>query len=159
MCIFSKFTKPSKLVLLPSCANVISFNSNGINGITGGSFLAISALWKFKCEINFRVQFSQPNYWCQQNRNDCVYMPLNQNGNICKFQLFSNESLLHQIAYIKWFGMDCNWNVETSSSPKAQSICNGISTYKDAEKTTFQTTSTIFLLLLLECWHSRFENG
>lgn len=36
ICIFSKFTSPSKLVLLPSCAKVISFNSSGINGITGG---------------------------------------------------------------------------------------------------------------------------
>lgn len=36
ICIFSKFTSPSKLVLLPSCANVMSFSSRGMNGITGG---------------------------------------------------------------------------------------------------------------------------
>jgi hypothetical protein len=46
MCIFSKLTRPSTLVLLPSCANVISFNSNGINGITGG--------WSFPTDILLR---------------------------------------------------------------------------------------------------------
>jgi hypothetical protein len=44
ICIFSKLTRPSMLVLLPSCANVISFNSNGINGITGGCNLPTDIL-------------------------------------------------------------------------------------------------------------------
>lgn len=43
ICIFSKFTSPSMLVLLPSCANVISFNSNGMKGMTGG--------WSFPTDI------------------------------------------------------------------------------------------------------------
>lgn len=45
MCIFSKFTRPSMLVLLPSCANVISFSSNGIKGMTGGCSLPTDILW------------------------------------------------------------------------------------------------------------------
>lgn len=36
ICIFSKFTRPSTLVLLPSWANVMSFRSNGMNGMIGG---------------------------------------------------------------------------------------------------------------------------
>lgn len=39
MCIFSKFTSPSRLVLLPSCANVMSLSSSGMNGTTGGCSL------------------------------------------------------------------------------------------------------------------------
>lgn len=48
MCIFSKFTRPSMLVLLPSWANVISFNSNGINGMTGGCNLPTDILQTVK---------------------------------------------------------------------------------------------------------------
>lgn len=44
MCIFSKFTRPSMLVLLPSWANVISFSSRGINGMTGGCNLPTDIL-------------------------------------------------------------------------------------------------------------------
>lgn len=44
MCIFSKLTKPSMLVLLPSCANVISFSSSGMNGMTGGCNLPTDIL-------------------------------------------------------------------------------------------------------------------
>lgn len=45
MCIFSKFTNPSKLVLLPSWANVMSFNKSGMKGITGGDNLATAILY------------------------------------------------------------------------------------------------------------------
>lgn len=48
MCIFSKFTKPSKLVLLPSWANVMSFNSRGMNGMTGGCNFPTKFLQKKK---------------------------------------------------------------------------------------------------------------
>lgn len=44
ICIFSKFTRPSMEVLLPSCANVMSFSSNGMNGITGGCNLPTDIL-------------------------------------------------------------------------------------------------------------------
>lgn len=44
ICIFSKFTRPSKLVLLPSCAKVMSFSSSGMNGITGGCNLPTKLL-------------------------------------------------------------------------------------------------------------------
>lgn len=44
ICIFSKLTKPSKLVLLPSWANVISLSKSGIKGITGGCNLPTDIL-------------------------------------------------------------------------------------------------------------------
>lgn len=55
ICIFSKFTKPSRLVLLPSCAKVISFNSSGMNGITGGCNLPTKLLRMFNigCEFGY----------------------------------------------------------------------------------------------------------
>lgn len=77
MCIFSKLTNPSRLVLLPSWANVMSLSSSGMKGINGGCSLPTNtryARWlrlgsmrasnSWKILRNFEGIFSQ--VWCSR---------------------------------------------------------------------------------------------
>lgn len=106
MCIFSKFTRPSMLVLLPSCANVISFNSNGMNGMTGGCNLPtdilrwcmmVSVEWMTNSGAEKRKHFSWETF-SMANFNLNYFSSLTRCAVLCQIALGEVKSAQRQRA-------------------------------------------------------------
>lgn len=137
ICIFSKLTRPSKLVLFPSCVKVMSFKSNGMKGTIGGCSLLTLTLY----DLWFRLGSIRDSNSVYSFRNfEGSFSHVNESLDIA---MLLKPITMAQKAFKFWYSLQLKYRTLLSKTE------NLFLTYYAANLMNFLRTATLLLKLLV----------